>query len=103
MDIRLNNALNSYSVTGKMNLAGVKKSDTSRTEKAKSESKSDSVSFSSDALKNSGIYKLNSSIRAELDSLSGSDRVALIKDAVSNGSYNVPADDVAGAILDRFV
>lgn len=102
MDIRFN-ALNSYSVSGKMNVSGAKKNSLNKNDKKISDVKLDSISISNNAVKNSEIFKLNSTIRAEIDGASNSDKISALREAVKNGSYNVSSDDIAGAILDRFV
>lgn len=104
MDIRFN-ALNSYSATGKVGATGRKASPV-KSEKVSSsiiEAKADSISISSDAASYGEVYKLNNAIRSELDASSGADRIASIKEAIKQGTYSVSSDDVAGAILDRFV
>ena len=102
MDIRFN-ALNSYSVTGKMNVSGSKKPGSSKNDKSSVSSKKDSISLSSNGVKNSGLYKLNATMRSEIDALSSQERISAIKASIRNGSYNVSSEEVADAILDRFV
>ena len=103
MDIRFN-ALNSYQ-TNKISPSG-RKTTSIKGEKAVSsgiEAKADSISISSDAASYGEIYKLGYAIRSEIDSANTADRIASIKEAIRNGSYSVSSDDVAGAILDRFI
>ena len=103
MDIRFN-ALNSYQAT-KINSSG-RKASAVKGEKAVSsgiKAKADSISISSNATNYGEINKLSNAIRNEIDAMNGADRIASIKEAIRNGSYSVSSDEVAGAILDRFV
>lgn len=105
MDIRFN-AFNRYSNTGKIG-ASQKKSSASKSGKALSasgfEAKSDSISISSDAAGYSEVFKLSNAIRTEIDASNGAEKIASLKEAIGNGSYSVSADEVASAILERFV
>ena len=105
MDIRFN-AYGNYSVSGKIGVRGDKKAGPSNGSKLVSggvESKADSISISSDAVSYGEISRLGGAIRSELEAASSSDRIASIKEAIRNGSYSVSSEDVAGAILERFV
>lgn len=65
--------------------------------------KADVVSISSDATDYSGINKVRSSVADGVNECGSSERIAALKQAVANGSYNVPSEAIAGKILDRFV
>ena len=103
MDIRFN-ALNSYQ-TAKLNPSG-RKSSAIKDEKGITsgiKAKADSISISSDASNYGEISRLSNAIRSEIDAANGAERLASIKEAIRNGSYSVSSDEVAGAILDRFI
>lgn len=103
MDIRFN-ALNSYQAN-KISPSGRRNSQIKGEKPVTSgiEAKADSISISSDAASYGEIYKLGNAIRSEIDAANPADKIASIKEAIRNGSYSVSSDDVAGAILDRFI
>lgn len=64
-------------------------------------SKTDTVSISANAAEYSAA-KVRSEVSAQVNALSGSDRLAGIKAQIAGGEYAVSSEDLAGKILERF-
>lgn len=102
MNISFNTYNNGINKTGAVTGAG----SVGKTEAAVNISgkvKSDVVSISSDAAEYSGINKVRSSVADGVNECGSTEKVAALKQAVANGTYNIPSKDIANKILDRFV
>lgn len=64
--------------------------------------KTDKVTISGDGAARAEISRLASSIAAEVDSPASSERIDGLRQAVEQGTYNVPSEDIADAMLDIF-
>lgn len=67
--------------------------------KTENAGKTDKVSFSEQAAKNGELSRLTQSIAAELSMGTPSGRLRELKEAVADGGYQVPTEDLADAIL----
>lgn len=102
MDIRLN-AYSAYKTNG---VSGFQKKGENSIASAATQKDGylrDVVSISNSANGKSAISKASSSIRADINALSSTDRVSALREQIKNGSYSVSTEDIAGAILERFI
>lgn len=101
MDIRLN-AYKSYN-SGKVTAFAKKDEKASSKAMDTIAPRGDVVTISKASAEKSALSKTGAVIRNDIAELSSSDRVSAIKAQVQNGSYAVSAEEVASAILERFV
>ncbi len=101
MDIRLN-AYKSYN-SGKVTAFSKKDEKSSSKASEAIAPKCDVVSISQAAAEKSALSKAGATIRSDISALSSSDRVSAIKAQVQSGSYSVSSEEIASAILERFV
>lgn len=79
------------------------KNGTAANAAGKAAPRSDTVSFSDDAVARAEAGRVAGGIAAEVESAASPERLEELRAAVENGTYNVPAGDVADAILDMKV
>ena len=107
MNISFNNILNGRYINKTSAINAYKPTvsfETVLSEKLSSSSlnKSDTVSISADAVSYNFINKAAKDIADEVNS-EGLSKISRIKESIVNGTYDIPAGDVADAILNRFV
>lgn len=71
--------------------------------KAAAAGNTDKVTISQGAAARAEAGRLASSLAAEVENTASPERIESLRQAVQDGSYSVPAEDVADAILDRLV
>ena len=65
--------------------------------------KSDVISISAGASDYSEIAKIRTSVAGGVNECGSSEKIASLRSAIANGSYNVSSEAVAGKILNRFI
>ena len=100
MSIRLN-AYKNYNAGMVKTVSDRKSSLSAKKQSELSASKTDTISISANAAEYSAA-KVQSAVSANVNSLSGADRVAQIKARVVSGEYGVSSEELAERILERF-
>lgn len=101
MDIKINST-NAYAKINAVSSSKSKSKDTIiESAVSKADKKSDIITISAEGTFQAELDKEIKTISEEINEISSEDRINLIKEQVSNGTYFVTSEDVADAILEK--
>lgn len=92
-----------YSRINAYNKATTVSSQKGRSEKAEKTGviKTDKVTISAEGTEYKGLTKIQNEMTAGVNEYGGSTKLERIKRQISEGKYNIPAEELAGRILER--